>query len=106
MIDLGQYIAKLEDLKVILKDVAEHPHGPAVMGPERVEAGKNLVSITGDHDTARTAWKLIVKDLGYMPHSVAVALAYAASDNLVPDVEAPDPNETRITAAPNLGGHT
>jgi glutamate synthase domain-containing protein 2 len=100
MIDLGQYIAKIEDLTVILKDVAEHPHGPAVMGVERTKAGEDLVTIAGSHDKARTAWKLIVQDLGYMPQCVAVALSHAASDQLVPDVEAPDPSQSKITADP------
>jgi hypothetical protein len=77
-----------------LQDRVEHPYGiPAAPEMQKL-AGEALVKFCGgDHDQARSLWKLIVADLGYMPHAVAFALTRASQTaNLVPDVEAPVPS--------------
>lgn len=71
----------------------------AVFGPYRPEVGKAAGAACvrfcgGDSQKGVALWKLIVKDIGvgYMPHCVALALIDAADTaNVVPDVEAPDP---------------
>lgn len=67
------------------------PHGPAVVGDERQIAGDACKQLCGgDADKARSLWKLIAEDLGYMPRAAAVALIRASTaESLIPDVEAP-----------------
>jgi hypothetical protein len=45
----------------------------------------------GNHDQARSLWKVVVQELGYMPLAAAVTLIRASkADELEPDVEAPE----------------
>lgn len=76
-----------------LQSLSEHEHGPPVTPQAAKLAGQACVTFCdGNQDLARTLWKLIVQDLGYMPECVATALIRAANtDNLVPDVTAPVP---------------
>ena len=54
----------------------------------------------GDQDKGRTLWKLIVSDIGYMPHAAGVALIQASdTSNHVPDNEPPDLDGPRGPAA-------
>jgi hypothetical protein len=75
-----------------LAEARTHPHGPPAAGEVRQSAGTACVSLCGgDQDQARTLWKLVAADLGYMPQAAAQALVRAAATtNLVPDVEPPD----------------
>ncbi len=70
-----------------------YPYGPPVHAAgevSREEAANACIALcAGDRDKARTLWKLIVADCGYMPHCVAQALIHASSTNLVPDIEPP-----------------
>lgn len=79
-----------------LRDAHERPYGPPRSPDDAKAAGEACVALCdGNHDQARTLWKLIVQDLGgsYMPKAATVALVRAANtSNLVPDVEAPDPS--------------
>lgn len=78
----------LRQLLETLEEQVEHPYGPEVSPDDRSQAGQALLSIVGDADQARTAWRLIVADSGgYFPRAAAVALIRASSTNLVPDVE-------------------
>lgn len=77
-----------------LQWVKNHPHGPEASPEDRKVAGDACVLLCeGDHDRARTLWKLVVQDCGgYMPRSAACALIRASATlNLVPQVEAPVP---------------
>lgn len=75
-----------------LGEYREHPYGPEVTPEMHQAAGEAFVRIRGGNpDEARTAWKLIVDDLGYMPRAVVLASLRLASTNLVPDIEAPEP---------------
>lgn len=77
----------------VLKERRTLPHGPAASPEDAKVAGFALVKlIGGDRDKARTIWKMITERLGYMPKSVCIALVHASSDNVVPDVTAPDPS--------------
>lgn len=77
-----------------LSDARAHPHGPPAAGDIRQAAGDACVRLCdGDQDQARTLWKLVAADLGYMPQAAAQALVRAAATtNLVPDVEPPEPS--------------
>lgn len=67
------------------------PYGPLPEPGVKQIAGECLKRMIGDSDKARTVWKLIVQDCGgYMPQAACVALIRATSDNVVPDVEAPE----------------
>lgn len=76
-----------------LEQAELRPYGPAYDSTtKQVAADACLKLCAGDSDKARTLWKLIVKDLGYMPQAACQALIRAANtENLVPDVEAPVP---------------
>lgn len=88
-------LAHLRELISILERDRDHPDGPPVVDTTRASAADACKALCGgDANRARTLWKLIQRNFGgYMPHAAAVALIYAAStQNLVPDVEAPDPS--------------
>jgi hypothetical protein len=84
-----------------LQRAMSHPHGAPVIGDARDEAGKACVALChGDQDKARTLWKLVTEPLGYMPEAAAFALVRASkTDNLVPDIPAPDLDGPRGPAA-------
>jgi hypothetical protein len=77
-------------------DTAAHnalPYGPEVIAAVRPSAAQACVKIAGNPDQGIALWKVIARELGYMPQAAAVALIAAANtSNLVPDVEAPDPS--------------
>jgi hypothetical protein len=76
-----------------LSEAHKHPHGPVYKPEDQKAAGEACVKLCGgNHDQARTLWKLIVEDLGgYMPAAAVTALIRAANTtNLVPDIEAPE----------------
>lgn len=90
----------MSDLETIFRGALEaieaqrtHPHGAPATGDDAKVAGNALIALCGgDRDKARTLWKVIASDLGYMPHAACVALVRAANtDNLVADVQAPEP---------------
>lgn len=86
-------MTKIETLlEDALANLRERPHGDPATADVRDVAGQACVKLCrGDHDQARTLWRLITDDLGYMPVAAAVALNRAANtDNLVPDIPAPD----------------
>lgn len=89
MSDLPQV---LRDAAAVLEDRIKHEHGVPASGETRSLAGQACITLCdGDQDKARTLWKLIAGELGYMPHGAAVSLIRASSTkNLVPDIEAPD----------------
>jgi hypothetical protein len=91
-VDARTTIAVLQTAVQALTDTLERPYGPPAAGETRQVAGNAMVTLCdGDQDRARTLWKLIQEDLGYMPHAVCVALIRASStENLVPDVTAPE----------------
>lgn len=71
-----------------------HPYGPSYDAKIGKDAGAACVRLAGGEPQKGVAlWKLIVGELGgYMPQAAAVALIRAANpDNIVPDVEAPEP---------------
>ena len=74
-----------------LERLEKRPHGPEPDPDTKRVAGEACIQFCGgDHDRARSLWKLIQDDLGYMPRAACVALIRASSaENLVPDVEAP-----------------
>ena len=76
-----------------LQQAEERPHGRKATPEEGKLIGEACVALCGgEHDKARAFWKLIVKDLGYMPWPVGWALIRASdTSNVVPDIEAPDP---------------
>ena len=77
-----------------LEQIDRLPHGIPVTGDTRKIAGEACVQLCGgNQDQARSLWKLVANDCGgYMPHAAAAALIRAtATSNLVPDVEAPEP---------------
>lgn len=85
----------LQGLTSIVETQLTQPYGPNYSADEAKATGDACVKLCrGDQDQARTLWKLVTRDLnGYMPHAAAVALVWAANtENLVPDVEAPDPS--------------
>ena len=83
-----------EALTRIIHESQDHPLGPEVDEDSRTAAGAACVQLCDSTAQARTLWKLVVDDCGgYMPQAAARALIRAATtDNLVPDVEAPDPS--------------
>jgi hypothetical protein len=98
----------ISDLTRLCKELAEaieeakkHPHGPPVAGDARHEAGVACVNLCGgNQDTARTLWKLIVENVGYMPEAAAYTLVRASkTGNLVPDIPEPDLDAPRGPAA-------
>jgi hypothetical protein len=84
-----------------LQCAMSHPHGAPATDADRRYAGEACVNLCGgNQDQARTLWKLIVEDLGYMPYAAARALLRAAhTGNLVPDIEPPDLDGPRGPAA-------
>jgi hypothetical protein len=91
----------LRDVGAILKEYETHPYGPSAAGQARIDAGGACVRLCGgDQDKGRTLWTLIRDELGYMPVAAAVALKWASrTDNLVPDIPAPDLDAPRGPAA-------
>jgi hypothetical protein len=82
----------LQEAALLIDEHAKHPYGPPASEDDRTAAGLACVKLCrGNQNEARTLWKLIANDLGYMPHAAAVALMYASgTDNLVPDIPEPD----------------
>jgi hypothetical protein len=82
----------LQEAALLIDEHAKHPYGPPAEGEARAEAGRACVILCrGDRDKARTFWKLLVSDLGYMPSVVALALVRASNTaNIVPDIPEPD----------------
>lgn len=89
MTDLPQVLRTAAD---VLEDRIQHEHGIPASGETRVTAGQACVKLCGgDQDRARTLWKWITQELGYMPLAAAVALIRASTtENLVPDIEPPN----------------
>lgn len=70
------------------------PHGPQAVGTTwRAATSACTVLCRGNADKGRSLWLTIVDDLGYMPHSAAVALIRASNaPQLLPDVS---PDESK-----------
>jgi hypothetical protein len=87
--DLTRLCKELADA---VEEAKKHPHGAAATDDDRRSAGEACVKLCGNNqDQARTLWKLIVEDLGYMPRAAARALLRAAhTENLLPDIPPPD----------------
>lgn len=84
----------LQEAATTLQQAQQFPYGQAATSQERKFAGDACVQFCdGDNDRARTLWKLIESQLGYMPQCVAFALIRASrAENLIPDIEAPVPS--------------
>ena len=84
----------LHELLTTVQEHRLHPYGPVPSPTDEKVAGAALVRLCGgDKDKARTLWKLIASDFGYMPRAACVAVIRAADpSNLVPDVTPPEPS--------------
>lgn len=89
MTNLHEVILEAADA---LERATKYPHGIPAAAETRLTAGQACVRLCdGDQDKARTLWKLVTQELGYMPFAAAVALIRASkTENLLPDIEAPD----------------
>lgn len=85
-------MSHIDQLEQLVQELKARPHGPACGSQQYKECGQAMVRLCGGNtDQARTLWKEIYNELGYMPASAHVVLKWAArADDLSPDVEAPE----------------